>query len=166
MGLLDDLIPVVDSARSVAVDVVGHRPYTVAVIRRTWSGDRVGEGTPTDIEIALNPAPAIVERSSDAPTSMGRVRGVLRPAGAEEEGDVALVGVSFSIPETTLYHPSPKLAENEEHFYVIRDAHETGIRQRFYVAKAPPVPDWTKGFGWMVDLRRIENVSPVPEAED
>ena len=59
----DALVGIVDEIRSVVRTELGTRPYTVAVVRREWSGGRVGIGTPTVTELLLEPTPMFEERS-------------------------------------------------------------------------------------------------------
>jgi hypothetical protein len=44
----DTLLPAVDVIRGIPT-VLGLRPHVVAIFTRTWSGDRVGQGTKTDV---------------------------------------------------------------------------------------------------------------------
>jgi hypothetical protein len=149
LGLLtDELVSLADELRGLYTEL-GARPYRVFVVRRAWSGSRVGEGTATETETEIVPRPAVLTK----------VRGELRPAGLEEEGNLVVAEVSLTWTEPELY--SPALAGNEQHLFRLADAHGQLGRSRFYVPSAPPVP--VRGdamrddvLGWTIELRRVE----------
>lgn len=58
MSLRSDLIPVIDDARAMVADL-GLRLHVVKVVTRTWSGSEVGRGTPSDVELTIDPAPKV-----------------------------------------------------------------------------------------------------------
>lgn len=53
MSLVSDLLPMIDELRGLPGQL-GARPFTSVRLRtRTWSGQRPGDGTPTDVFVAL-----------------------------------------------------------------------------------------------------------------
>lgn len=66
-------------------DDIGAALADISIITRTWTGERVGDGTFTDVVTALKPTPQIKDFSHDVRVS---------EAGAVKQGDLILVGVS------------------------------------------------------------------------
>lgn len=60
MTLRDDLLPVVDDLRELP-DEFGLRRYSVKIRRRAWSGIKPGQGTPTDVDVEIQPRPKVRE---------------------------------------------------------------------------------------------------------
>lgn len=58
MALRDSLLPLVDTLRALPA-TFGLRRFAVTIRRRTWSGAQQGEGTATDHDIPLIPAPRV-----------------------------------------------------------------------------------------------------------
>ena len=58
MSIRDNVLPKLDVART-KIAQVGLRNMTVTLRRRTWSGARVGDGTPSDSDIVLVPSPRV-----------------------------------------------------------------------------------------------------------
>lgn len=54
----DDLLPTVDEIRQIPTDF-GIRRFAVILRRRIWSGNYVGDGTPTNDDITLTPLPKV-----------------------------------------------------------------------------------------------------------
>lgn len=77
MSLRDDLIPVVDEARAMVVEL-GLRLVTVVVRKRTWSGGVPGRGTVTNTDLTLAPVPRVRPPSS---------RRLIAEPGRFEDGD-------------------------------------------------------------------------------
>ena len=128
-GVLGDaLVGVVDDVRRAIRGALGTSPHRVAIVTRTWSGGRRGEGTPRTTATELDPPPVFTDLS---------VRRVLRPTGGEEEGDAILTGVSLRYTEGEL---SPPQRDDTEVAYRVTDAHGQGQRPRYYVLAAPPKP--------------------------
>lgn len=162
--LVDDLVPVVDDIRRSLFDGSGNlgvRASDVHVVVRTWSGTRRGEGTPTDAVTVLDPTPRIVGIGPD---------GRLRPAGLEEEGQIALTQVSLVYAESELYRADESLALNQEFFVALVEKHGQSARTRYYVPSGPPIahrgnskyPAGGAGMGWLVRLRRTSDVPNYP----
>lgn len=55
MTLRDSMLPALNAIRSIP-GALGLRPYSVAVVVRTFSGDELGEGTPTTTTTAITEA--------------------------------------------------------------------------------------------------------------
>jgi hypothetical protein len=144
--LVDSLVPLVDDLRSSLHPVLGTRPHTVEVVTRTWSGDRLGEGASNDVAVELSPPPRV----------RTNVRGELRPAGLEEEGDIVIDEISLTYTEAEL---APAVSSPSEFFYRVTDAHGQGQRVREYVPRRPPeVLRGDPDIGWRIVCRRTENV--------
>lgn len=93
MSLRDELIPVVDEARSLVAEL-GLRPRSVARILRTWSGGAVGKGLiSAETGTVLEPTPKVRDVSE-------RQSG---PGGLYQVGDLLISQVSASYPETWLW---------------------------------------------------------------
>jgi hypothetical protein len=126
--LADALVGVVDEVRSLIHAELGTRPNRVWLVRRSWSGPEVGEGSPTDTEVEILPPPRVTDLA---------LRATLRPAGREEEGDVLLTEVSLRYSEAELYGPTDKRTEFR---YRIDEAHGQARKSRFFVCKSNPLP--------------------------
>ncbi len=150
-SILDDLIPsVVDPLRSDLYPLTGIRAYTVAIIRRRWSGSRRGQGTPTVLTtVTLDPQPKVTFESMQQ-----SLRFDMQATGRQEEGEVTLTEVSLQLQEADL--TGDPIAITDEFYYKITDAHGQGSKARYYVIKAPPQIDRDKDIGWRIQLRRAE----------
>lgn len=146
-GLLGDaLVGVADAVRGIRAKL-GTNPHSVAIVTRTWSGGRRGEGTPSETVLELDPPPVFTDLA---------IRNVIRPAGREEEGDGVLTGISLRYTEAEL---SPVTGPDTEVAYRVLDAHGQDAKPRYYVPAAPPearrgvrASDATD---WRVALRRV-----------
>lgn len=121
----DALVGIVDEIRSTVRTELGTRPYTVAVVRREWSGGRVGIGTPTVTELLLEPTPMFKERSD------GR-RG---ETGQEQIGGATLTEVSLRYTEAELMGDAGGAVE------VCYRVRETGGQQqadRWFIVRGRP----------------------------
>lgn len=70
----------INSARGI-IQSLGFRQYQLTVIRRTWSGGRVGTGVATDTRLPITPAPK---------TRIVSLQEVAASAGTLQEGDMRL----------------------------------------------------------------------------
>ena len=66
--LYDDLRPDIDDIRGIAAELGGRR-FTVSLVTRTWTGERVGVGTKTDVTTTIKVAhgtldPAVAQVST------------------------------------------------------------------------------------------------------
>lgn len=147
--LTEDLVSVADDIRGLYTDL-GARPFRVFVVRRSWAGARAGEGVATDVVTEILPRPAVL---------VAGLRGDLRPAGLDEEGDIVVTEVSLTWTEPELF--SPSLADNQRHLFRTDDAHGQLGRSRFYVPTRPPTQIWGDSdrpdvLSWSIELRRVE----------
>lgn len=149
-GLLtDDLVELADDLRDIYAEL-GARPFRAFVVMRTWAGARAGEGAMTEVVTEILPPPAVL---------VAGLRGDLRPAGLDEEGDIVLSEVSLRWTEPELY--SPALLDNQRHMFRLDGAHGQAIRSRFYVPTQPPTPvrgDTMRDdvLSWSIELSRVE----------
>jgi hypothetical protein len=77
MSIRDNALPKFDKART-KIAALGLRRFAVILRRRTWSGSRIGEGTPTNLDIVLTPAPSVRLKSPFA----AQMSGVLASGGS------------------------------------------------------------------------------------
>jgi hypothetical protein len=125
--LADKLIGVVDKIRRQVHAKLGTRPWSVDIVKRSWSGGRRGEGTPKLTILNLDPTPMVKRVTQDR---MG-------PAGREAAGSVTLTGVSLRYAQAEL-QPIPGNAD--EIAYRLTELHGQQQTQKFYVLGADPVP--------------------------
>lgn len=123
----DAMIGVVDSIRGAIHGALGTRPWSVAIVTRTWSGGRVGVGTPSDAVMELQPTPMVSKITRDR----------FGPAGRESSGQVQLTEVSLAYTELELV---PKLAPGQEIGYRVREIHGQQQADRWYVVSGGPTP--------------------------
>lgn len=127
-GLLADaLIGVVDSVRGAVHTALGTRPWSVAIVTRTWSGGRPGVGEYSDDELMLEPTPMVQRVTKDR----------FGPAGRESAGQVTLSEVSLRYTEAEL---APPLREGQEIAYRVRELHGQGQTDKWYVLSGGPIP--------------------------
>lgn len=147
-NLVDSLVAVVDGLRSSLYPAMGVRQYTVRLIKRTWSGGAIGDGTAAvTTNIELDPQPLVVFSSTDDRLSPSA------GCGRVEAGFCTLREVSLQMTEDELY---PTLTAGQEFYYEISDAQGQSIATDRWVATAKPTPDREKDIGWVVRLRRYE----------
>jgi len=125
--LADALVGVVDDIRRSVHGALGTRPWSVAVITRTWSGRTRGEGNYIDEELLLDPTPQVRRVTHDR---MG-------PAGREQSGQVTLSQVSLRYSEAEL---APRPAKNQEVAYRVRELHGQRQQDKWYVLAGGPIP--------------------------
>jgi hypothetical protein len=149
-NLVDKLVPTVDKLRANLLPAMGVRQYTVAIVKRRWSGEQRGEGTASVVStLTLSPPPLLTYSNN-----LRALHYDLQPTGADDEGTVSLSEVSLTYSEVEL--TGGALAANEEMYYRITDDQGQGIAPRYYMLSAPPVPDREKAIGWQLSLRRVE----------
>lgn len=91
MSLRTDLISVVEDARSITgSEALDQRPSKLTIRTRTWSGERIGAGTPSDSDLELPQHYKIKELSArEVASSGGRFEiGDVRVVVTPQEGDV------------------------------------------------------------------------------
>lgn len=154
-SLVDKLLSTVDALRSSLLPKFGVRQYRVKIVRRTWSGAEIGDGSFVDVEIVMDPPPKV---------DVGPPPGWkfdLRPQGREEDGMIKLSEISLSqYAEDDL--TGGTLGSTVQFFWLLKDAHGQGVHSRAYVPAAPPTADREKTLGWVVYLRRAEGITPGP----
>lgn len=145
-SLVEELGEVADDLRQLATDF-GLRPYTVHIVRTSWTGGEIGRGqADVSLDLPLLPTPKL---------SMTGVSRESREAGVLERGDARLEGVSPRYTEDELagYFSA---TDAEEAFIEIRIDERDGTtkRRRFTLAR-PPVrrPD---RFDWLLVLKRAD----------
>lgn len=144
-SIIDSLVPAIDSIRGAIHPIAGDRQWNVTLVRRRWSGTRVGEGTASFIsQTTISPTPRVEQYVHDE----------LRPAGLEEEGAVIVTEISLTYSEADL--TQQPVAANEEVYVRVTDAQGQAIAPRFYTLSRPPEPDRTKRMGWRLHLKRIQ----------
>jgi hypothetical protein len=147
-GLLADaLVDVVDDIRRAVHGALGTRPFDVTVVQRRWSSGRVGEGTPVDSKLLLDPPPEVTKRGRDRSG----------PGGREEVGDATLAGVSLRYTEAELAPPDePGL----EVVYQLDEKHGQRIAREFYSIAGKPTPrrgdQPGDGSDWLIILNQVQ----------
>lgn len=121
----DALVGIVDEIRGTVRGALGTRPYTVSIVRREWSGGRVGVGTPTLTELFLEPTPMFEERSSAR-------RG---ETGQEPTGDATLTEISLRYTEAELVGDAGGAVEV---CYVVRETGGQAQADRWFVRNGMP----------------------------
>lgn len=108
----DELRECVDEVRQdILVDLTGRRLHDWVVVTRTWSGSQLGEGTFTDVELAITPKPKLTLPEPTMTTHEG---------GAFEIGDLIINKVSArKYTRSQLGDPTPAapLANNVIQFW-------------------------------------------------
>jgi len=133
MTLRSDLIPVVDSCRTL-VSSLGLRLHTVQTVRRTWSGGAPGRGTATTVSTTLSPAPKVREPST---------RATIDAPGRFEAGDRIASRISATYTRAQL--DGGTVAAGAEWYWTIDG-------DPFRVVSIDEKP-----FGWTVHLRRMRD---------
>lgn len=109
MAIRDDLIPILDDIRRDVIDTaVGLRLDDVTVRRRAWSGQRPGQGVPTDTDLELDPRPKVRDPSP---------RARYAEPGRFEEGDQVVDKISLTYTQAQL--DGGTLAANEELYWLV-----------------------------------------------
>lgn len=146
-GLLGDvLIGVCDDIRATVDEALGSNPHRVAIVTRTWSGARVGEGVATTTVLELWPRPHVDDRASFATRYHGR----------EERGRTTLTGISLRYTEAELV---PSSGPSSEVAYRITEHHGQAQKDRYFAPAGPPQvrrshTDWT------IELEAAADFSP------
>jgi hypothetical protein len=133
-----DLVPVVDVARDIPVEL-GLRPYEIHLVRTQWtSGDSRGNGVEQVLaDVCLLPIPKLI--------SLDGVTLVMNPGGLDELGTVRVLDISGRYSEQFLRGLDEELnppSSNSQFFYEILfptlgQIQDTGIRRRFTLVGAP-----------------------------
>lgn len=139
MTLRDDLEPVVDLTRQIVEDL-GFRPYIVKAIKRTWDGDEIGSGTPSDDELQITPSPKVGYPTPNM---------VYKAGGAIMEGDRLISKISRSYTQTQL--DGGNLSDNQEFFWTIND-------ELYRLVQQPQ----KKNLEWQCLLRKMSHDNLTP----
>jgi len=143
-NLVDSLLSVVDDLRGSLHPAMGVRQWRVFVRLRTWSGGRVGAGSPTDVDTELLPQPLVESDDRYLAVESG---------GLDEMGSIMLSEISLTYTEDELDGGSN--VAGREVLYVLSDAlGGQALSDRLYQLMEPPKPDRVKTIGWVVKLRR------------
>lgn len=151
--LVDDLVALADGIRDDLHRALGVRQFEVYSVVRSWAGGQVGSGRYVDQELRLVPQPMV--------NPFTNYELVLKPCGLDEAGFVQLEEVSLSYTHAEL--TGGVLAEHQQHFFRIADAHGQGIPDRYFVNQRPPYPDRVKTIGWVLALAHAKIQTAVEE---
>lgn len=144
--LVDSLVvDVIDGLREDLHPQFGVRPYRVWVVRRKWSGRRLGEGSSIDQEIELRPQPRIAVWDG--------FRFRMEPCGLDEMGEIRLTEVSLTMTHDELTGGEMGMAE--QILYKVGEAHGQGQPDRYFTIAAPPFVDREKDMGWILRLKHV-----------
>lgn len=132
---IDDIIDAANDAFE-ARDDIGAIKAEVYIVTRIWSGDRIGDGTPTETKVRMLPTPNIIDLSQD-------IR--LSTAGAIKQGDLILKSIS------KLNYPT----ENDVDCLVTSKTTEKFYEVGGYLYKVIHVK--SPYHAWNVHVRRLSN---------
>lgn len=121
----DAVSSAIDDIRREVHGALGTRTYRVQIVKRSWSGESVGEGTPSVTVLELDPRPKFEQRNVDR---MG-------PGGRESIGDAVLTEVSLGY---TFDELSPKLGRSDEVAYRVIDTGGQNVPDQWFVLAADP----------------------------
>lgn len=155
-SFVDSLSSSIDDIRRSIHGSLGTRTYRVQIITRQWSGERIGEGTPSKTVLELDPRPLVSRVSRDR---MG-------PGGREATGDLVLTEVSLKYSALDL---QPKVTPVTEVAYRIIDDGGQGQPDQWCVIDGDPVSRRGDRRGdncdWRVHLRETAPMSDFDDAE-
>jgi len=152
--LVDGLIPDIDELRGDLHGDFGVRPFRVYTVLRQWDGGAIGDGSSTDTEIELTPAPKVMPFDAD-------FKYELRHCGLDQAGSIMLKEVSLSYTyEELTGKPVTAGAEGElpdgaEWLIKIAEGHGQGQPSYYFTIAGPPFPDREQDFGWVIRLRAL-----------
>jgi hypothetical protein len=134
--LRDDLLPVVDTARTF-IDSLGLRTTRVILRRKTWSANEVGLGDRVDTDLELEPRPKVREAGP------GRVT-------------VGPITPSYPGGGYTIAQLAPFLGEDEDSIWILVD--DDGTERPYRWAGM----DDKRAFRIMVTLESLDREDPHP----
>lgn len=134
-GIISSLLPNIDEILGVR-DTLGAALKEVYLVTRTWSGDEVGEGTPTVEKVRMLPSPGIKQFSAESAALQG---------GNVQQGDIMLKMISKNS------YPDEKVVRCEAPSVNVEKYYEVGGVQ--YEVKGIT----EKHLTWSVHLRRRSN---------
>lgn len=157
--LIDDLVGDMDELKSELYADFGVRAFDVQVVIRTWSGAMLGEGDYSDRCLTLDPPPLV--------QSFDGMRWVLFPQGFNDGGEIRITDVSlaYNSEQLTGTAPGEVLAENQQVFYRLTEAHGQGQEDRIFRLKGPPAVDRESNMCWVLHLvdANLPDAAPVDE---
>lgn len=149
--LVDSLVPdVIDGLREDLHPQFGVRGYRAYRIIRTWTGPATGEGELSDEAVELRPQPNVLVWDG--------FRYVQAACGIEELGEVKLTEISLTYTQAQI--TGKPLADNQEAFIALGEAHGQEQSVRLFTFSRPPYVDRVKDMGWAVVLRRVQSGVP------
>lgn len=141
--LVDSLVAdVIDGLRDSLHPDFGVRAFRVYRVVRTWTGQRVGEGSFTDEALELRPQPRVRVWTG--------LRMELAACGVAELGEIELSEVSLTYTADQL--AGGVLGRNAQLFYGLAEAHGQGQRRRLFSVSRPPFVDREETMGWRMWL--------------
>ena len=153
--LVDSLVvDVIDGLREELHPLFGVRAYKVFTEARTWSGNIIGEGSLSKVEVELRPQPRV--RAWD---QGGRGFELdLAKCGIDELGEIKLTEISLTntFKELAGRDPNTSLPKNQEFLLRLEDAHGQANPVRYFTHTRPPFVDREKDMGWVMWLRRTQ----------
>lgn len=123
--ITDKLIDVVDNVRRKVHKALGSRTYRVQIVTRRWSGETLGDGSPTMTILELDPRPLLARDEGDR----------LAPGGREDQGGATLTQVSLRYSAEELQPPTPP---NTEVAYRVIDTGGQRQPDQWYVIAGDP----------------------------
>jgi hypothetical protein len=151
--LVDSLVADIDELKADLYADFGVRAFNVHTVLRTWTGAVVGEGDYADVVTTLAPPPLVQQWDG--------YRWALLAAGVHEDGQIRVTDVSLSYTYAELTGPAT-IAENQQFFYRLTDAHGQGQEERLLRANRPPQVDREKGMCWQVWLMDMNLSDQAP----
>lgn len=150
-NLVDSLLGLADNLRGSLNSAFGVRQWRVYVVRRRWSGDERGDGSPSVVSsLLLDPDPEVLFEGT------GAYAYEMQSLGKDTDGGALLREVSLTYTEGQLI--GDPCERSEEHFFKLVDAHGQGHKPRFFVLSRPPIADRTKRLGWQLHLEHADIV--------
>jgi hypothetical protein len=130
MGLVDDLLPSLDAVLGIR-DTLGVGLKEVSILTRTWDGDVIGEGDPSDEADQMLPTPKIaVLRGADKGTELHAENGI-RSGGGTRQGDLQLKYISKnSYPDLDDVDCSSSSANIEKFYFLGTELYQViGVKE-------------------------------------
>jgi hypothetical protein len=142
--LVDSLVTdVIDGLRADLHPQFGVRPYRLYTVKRTWTGQIVGEGRATDVTTEITPQPRVLEWSG--------YKWVEAAAGLTTEGEYKITEISLSYTYDEITGGS--LGNSVQWLLKLTEALGQGNPDRYMVPSRPPFVDREQDMGWVVHVR-------------
>lgn len=148
--IVDSLVPVVDSLRTVLYPLAGVRQFTLAFVTRTWDGEAIGEGRYTD---------SVVVANTQCRVDAWELQFKQEACGQMESGTVSLseISLQYSWADVT----GGELNARQQFFVRLSEAHGQAQPVRYFVHKVAPLDDREHGIGWKFVLELVH----VPDGD-